>query len=142
MTALQQITARARQLKKKKPGAKWVNLVKQASKEYNAGSLGKSSTRQTGRSNKRKDSQRKAKAPGKRKSASGNTYIERRKNRSDAPGKLTGVSAGSLKGELVRRKKDELGRLLLQRDLQTGVVKKRKLSKKITAKRSELKRLM
>lgn len=38
---------------------------------------------QTGRSNKRYDDRRKAKLPGKRVSASGRTYYERRKNRSD-----------------------------------------------------------
>jgi hypothetical protein len=43
--------------------------------------------KQTGSSNRKYDSMRKAKAPGKRKSRSGNTYIETRKNRSDAKGK-------------------------------------------------------
>lgn len=38
---------------------------------------------QTGRSNKRYDDRRKAKLPGKRVSASGRVYYERRKNRSD-----------------------------------------------------------
>lgn len=38
---------------------------------------------QTGRSNLKMDEKRKAKLPGKRKSASGRTYYERRKNRSD-----------------------------------------------------------
>lgn len=45
---------------------------------------------QTGKSDKKRDSDRQAKAPGKRRSKSGRTYIERRKNRSDMPGKLTG----------------------------------------------------
>lgn len=46
---------------------------------------------QTGRSNKTADRQRKARKPGKRKSKSDSTYTERRKNRSDMPGKLTGL---------------------------------------------------
>jgi hypothetical protein len=43
---------------------------------------------QTGTSNKARDSVRKAKAPGKRTSASGRVYSERRKNRSDVPGTM------------------------------------------------------
>lgn len=42
--------------------------------------------RQTGSSNKDADKRLKAKAPGKRKSSSGATYCEYRKNRSDKPG--------------------------------------------------------
>lgn len=49
-----------------------------------------SKTRQTGESNTRYDKLVQAKKPGKRKSAAGNTYYERRANRSDA-GKLLGV---------------------------------------------------
>ncbi|CAK0746728.1 hypothetical protein CCP1ISM_250002 [Azospirillaceae bacterium] len=45
---------------------------------------------QTGKSNKKNDQERKAKKPGVRKTKTGSTYIERRKNRSDMPGKLTG----------------------------------------------------
>jgi hypothetical protein len=39
-SALQLITAQAKKLQAKKPGAKWVNLVKEASRDYNAGKLG------------------------------------------------------------------------------------------------------
>ncbi len=42
---------------------------------------------QVGMSNTKKDAARKALAPGKRISKSGNTYWETRKNRSDVPGK-------------------------------------------------------
>lgn len=45
-------------------------------------------TKQTGRrKSKRLDRMRSAKPPGKRKSKSGNTYYETRKNRSDRKGK-------------------------------------------------------
>lgn len=54
------------------------------------------STRQTGSSNKNKDEMKKAKAPGKRKSASGKTYYERRANRSDKPGSLLGILSGNI----------------------------------------------
>jgi hypothetical protein len=46
--------------------------------------------KQTGTSNKAKDLQRKAKAPGKRTSAKGKAYTETRKNRSDKPPGLLG----------------------------------------------------
>ena len=46
--------------------------------------------KQTGTSNKAKDLQRKAKAPGKRTSAKGKVYTETRKNRTDKPGTLLG----------------------------------------------------
>lgn len=44
---------------------------------------------QKGKSNARADEARKALPPGKRRSASGTTYYERRANRSDVPGSLT-----------------------------------------------------
>ena len=49
-----------------------------------------SSTRQTGASSTAKDRARKALAPGRRVSATGRVYYERRKNRSDKPGQLMG----------------------------------------------------
>jgi len=53
--------------------------------------LGGLGERQTGATNKRVDVKRKAKAPGKRTSASGKTYYERRKNRTDKPGSMLGA---------------------------------------------------
>jgi hypothetical protein len=50
------------------------------------------SDRQVGKSNTAKDLSRTAKAPGKRISAKGKTYYERRANRSDKPGSLMGGS--------------------------------------------------
>jgi hypothetical protein len=55
----------------------------------------KDSFRQTGASNKAKDETRKALPAGKRKSASGKTYYERRANRSDKPGSLLGIKSGA-----------------------------------------------
>lgn len=46
--------------------------------------------KQTGTSNRAKDLQRKAKAPGKRTSAKGKVYTETRKNRTDKPGTMLG----------------------------------------------------
>jgi len=48
------------------------------------------STRQTGSSKTIRDLKKRALAPGRRVSAAGNIYYERRKNRSDKPGQLAG----------------------------------------------------
>lgn len=68
--------------KKRKVGATQANLFEAPKKPT-----------QRGKSNKRADEKRKAKAPGKRTSATGKKYTEIRKNRSDAPGSLTGIGA-------------------------------------------------
>lgn len=62
-----------------------------------SGTKTKSTTRQTGTSNIEKDFAKKAKAPGKRKGASGKTYYERRANRSDKPGSLLGIMTDNVK---------------------------------------------
>lgn len=121
----------------------FADAVKAAYKKI--GSVGaakkKKSTRQTGTSNKRYDIMRKAKTPGKRRSASGRTYTERRKNRSDAPGSLTGVSAAALTRELISKQKDKLSKQLLKRELTTGKLKRRKITKEISQTKSFIKRL-
>lgn len=50
-------------------------------------------TTQRGGSSLKFDLMRKAKAPGKRKSSSGKTYYESRRNRSDVPGTMAGIGA-------------------------------------------------
>lgn len=55
---------------------------------------------QRGGTNIFNDKARAAKAPGKRKSASGRTYYERRKNRSDAPGEVTGTHPRSIESSV------------------------------------------
>lgn len=47
----------------------------------------KASSRQTGKSDTKRDSARKAMQPGKRRSASGRVYTETRRNRSDIRGR-------------------------------------------------------
>jgi hypothetical protein len=76
--------------KKRKVGATQTNLFDAPKKPT-----------QRGTSNKLIDSKRKAKAPGKRTSATGRKYHETRKNRSDVPGTLTGI--GSIKIDLKRK---------------------------------------
>ena len=70
------------------PKAKAVPKVKTIVK---AAVATKSAYKQTGSSNELYDEARNAMPPGKRRSASGKTYTETRKNRSDRPGYLTGV---------------------------------------------------
>jgi hypothetical protein len=72
--------AKAKAVKAKKPAAKKVAAKKTASKTY-----------QTGSSNKLYDKMKKSQGPGKRVSATGNVYYERRKNRSDMPGSVLGI---------------------------------------------------
>lgn len=119
---LKKITARAKKIRKAKPGMKWTSAIKQASRDYRTGKLGsaKPARWQTGSSTKKYDEQRKAKKPGKRKTAHGTVYTERRKDRSDMPGKLTGVSTASLASELKKRKREQLAKALLAKDQATN----------------------
>jgi hypothetical protein len=63
--------------------------------------------KQSGTSNLEADKRRKAKAPGKRKTASGGTYYESRRNRSDIPGTMAGIGAitTDLKRKLIATQK-------------------------------------
>jgi len=67
------------------------------------------STRQTGTSKLTRDLNKRALAPGRRVSATGNVYYERRKNRSDKPGQL---AAGSDLSRLGYREVGMLGEML------------------------------
>lgn len=146
-TALQIITTRAKALKKSHPNTKWVNLVKKAGVEYRAGKIGKvsSASRQTGKSNSTRDKALKAKAPGKRvvKYAGGKStvYYERRKNRSDKPGSLTGISNSRLIGEVKARIEGNLAKKMVKHYLETSKIKKRQIAKEIQILKSELKRI-
>lgn len=101
MNALKKISDRAKQLRRKNSRLTQKAAIKKAAQEYRAGKLGKvpkkkapakrkKPVRQSGGSDRFRDIQRKAKPPGTRRSKTGRKYFERRKNRSDAPGKLTG----------------------------------------------------
>ena len=71
----------------------------------------KPTSRQTGTSNKVKDAKRKALAPGKRKSATGKSYTERRANRSDKPGSLTGVNITNLSIKKIKENNQNIEKL-------------------------------
>lgn len=74
--------------------------------------LGGLGERQTGVTNKYVDIKRKAKAPGKRTSAKGKTYTERRANRSDKPGQMLGAKTvkAVTPQDYAKRKKAEVQR--------------------------------
>lgn len=105
---LKKISARAKQIRKAHPSMKWTNAIKQASRELKGSTrkiggtaakkkaakkkpVKKVSLHQTGKSNRKRDEERSARLPGKRISRSGAVYYERRKNRSDKPGSLSGA---------------------------------------------------
>lgn len=109
-TTVAQIARRAKKIRKK--GEAWASAIKRASKQLKGGARSNPSgvsaakkkgaavsykprkkLHQTGSSSAYLDKKLKAKAPGKRKSRSGRIYYEYRKNRSDMPGTLTGISA-------------------------------------------------
>ena len=119
------------------------DAVKAAYKKVGSASVGKRKTkfRQTGHSNKAADKKRTARRPGKRRSASGKTYYERRKNRSDVPFAMTGVTTGALKAALIRRKKTELANALLRVETATSRSSWLMAKKAVAVKRAELNRL-
>lgn len=116
-THLNKITDRAKQIRRIHPKMKWTDAIKKASKELKGKTkaapkktVRRKSIYQTGSSNKSFDSARKAKPPGKRLSKSGKVYYEHRKNRSDMPGSLTGISQAKLIGEIKQRVEGTMGR--------------------------------
>lgn len=109
---LKKITDKARSIRKS--GETWISAVKRAAKmipslspskkaaKKKSAKVGKrkpSKSRQTGTSSLLRDRRLTAKAPGKRivrhKGKKSTKYYERRKNRSDKPGKLTGAGSGA-----------------------------------------------
>ena len=112
-TTLAKIRARAKALQRKNKNLKWIPAIKKASVELRKE---KKIGVQTGSSNKKIDRSKKAAKPGKRKSASGKVYYERRKNRSDVPGTLTGVSEAKMIGAIRARVEEKMGKAYVARD--------------------------
>lgn len=142
---LKKITVRAKQLQKKHPRTPWTELISKASRQLKSegkiGAAKKKSNRQTGSSHKLRDSARSARPPGKRTSKSGAAYYERRKNRSDKPGSLTGVSASTLLAEARRRINTDIDKLVVRKFRAPGKRDKKKIQKTITQKKSQLRKL-
>lgn len=97
-----------------------------------SGTKKKSATRQTGTSVKSKDKLRSALPPGKRTTGKGkakHTYTERRANRSDKPGSLTGINKGDIS-------LNDIGAELYNLDIKIISLKnKKKQSKTISEKK-------
>lgn len=148
---IKQISTRAKQIRKKHPAIKWQTAIKQASRELKGKSnpvikkAGKKKSKvkvwQTGTSVTVADRKRKAKPPGKRLSKKGKVYYERRKNRSDKPGMLSGISSTSLKTALRNRLEDKLGKEFVRKTKAATKTAKRKIQKAITATKTELRKL-
>ena len=135
-TTLKKITARAKQLRKKYPNKEWKLLVKQAAAELRK----EKSYRQTGASDTLADEKRSARPPGKRMSSNGETYYERRKNRSDVPGRLTGISLSAIKAEARRKINEQIDKLVVRKFRETKKRVRAKLQKEISAAKAELKK--
>lgn len=114
------ITTRAKSIRGKNKNIAWIAAVKKASSQLRSeGKIGKAkkkSSRQTGTSKTSVDRRIKAKPPGKRTVRHGKkkttSYNERRKNRSDKPGSLTGIKQTA---------KAQLGKALLAYEMATTV---------------------
>lgn len=147
------ISKLAKKIRRKGEG--WTDAIKRASKQLNGAKkkapakkrrkVGKvarkkkaTSFRQTGTSIKKFDKLVRAKAPGKRKSATGRKYYERRKNRSDVPGTLTGVGVGAIRSELKRRAEEGLAAGFLAREKATTLKQHKAAMSKINKFRKEL----
>jgi hypothetical protein len=165
MTALQKITKEAKSIRAKNKKIAWKDAIKKASENLRrAGKIGatkktkspartkktvkrsakapaKKSVYQTGASSRKYDLMKSALPPGKRKSASGKTYYERRKNRSDIPGKLTGVSSAKLIDALKEKLAESLGEAYVKRDMAKTKREKNNYQKDISSLRSKLRKL-
>ncbi len=151
---ISQIATRAKAIRRKSPGKKWQTCIKEASAELRGTGKKKkrtgrqtvrrkkvgttaTATRQTGSSNRKRDLQRKAKRPGKRKSKTGRVYTERRKNRSDKPKSLTGI--GKAIGLVKSHYNDNLAKALLAREKAKNLKQHKAAMKRIKLYRGKLK---
>jgi hypothetical protein len=125
----------AKKIQKQHPRLTWQQSIQKASKAHKkVGAVKKKKTkfRQTGSSSKLADEVRHAKRPGKRKSASGKTYYERRKNRTDVPFSLTGIKSQA---------KEKLAKALLDYDLADTIKATKEARARVVKYRKVLKSL-
>lgn len=125
----------AKKIQKQHPRLTWQQSIQKASKAHKkVGAVKKKKTkfRQTGSSSTPADAMRRAKRPGKRKTASGSTYTERRKNRSDVPFSLTGIKSQA---------KEKLAKALLDYELAQTIKSTKEARARIAKYRKVLKSL-
>lgn len=147
-TALNKITDRAKIIRKSHPSMKWTDAIKKASVELKKKTpakrksvIKKRKIHQTGTSKKRFDVMHKALPPGKRKSKAGRVYYEYRKNRSDMPNTLTGISNVKLIGAIKERVELTMGKAYINFHNAKKMAEKKRHKKIIAECKSKLKKL-
>lgn len=102
----------------------------------------KSSLRQTGTSNKKKDKLVQAKKPGKRISTNNSVYYERRENRSDK-GRLLGMKDISLNaiGAELYELESKISALMQKRKLSKTAAEKKEINTKLAVLKAQFKAL-
>lgn len=134
----------AKKVQRLHPSWDWQHCIQVASKRHKkVGAVKRSKNRQTGSSNKAADKKRSARPPGPRVPAGGRkvTYTERRKNRSDVPGTLTGMSTGRLLAEAKRRIREDIDKKVVKKFHASTKRDRKKYQKEITESKAKLRRL-
>jgi hypothetical protein len=148
---VQAISRKAKQIRK--GGESWISAIRRASKmlKGKSGTVGaprkkaarrkpaksvpkkkaykpRKPVHQTGKSSRKIDKRIRAKAPGKRKSSSGATYYEYRRNRSDMPGQMTGTKRvdGSAYREMILRRMQDCDRARAATEVNISILTKQK----------------
>jgi len=129
----------AKSYRRKHPRTDFQDAIKIVAKKNRKKSK-KVKNRQTGTSSRPADQRRHARRPGKRRSKGGSIYYERRKNRSDVPGSLTGLSTVKVKSVLKEKYTESLGKVLLQREMKKGQSGQKRNVKKLGKRIAEIKR--
>lgn len=137
-TTLKKITAKAKQLRIKNKKLSWRDAVKKASIELRKD---KKIPTQTGGSSIKADRRRKALPPGKRKSASGKIYYERRKNRSDVKGTLQGINEKQLIGAIKEKVNGTMGKAFIMLNEAKTKREKNEMKKIISECKKKLRKL-
>lgn len=133
--ALQKINKRVKHLQRLHPGKKRVTLQKQAGAEYRAGKLG----RVKKKSVHKKKTHHKKKSAGSHRVGATNVGTDR-VDRKRVSINVGGITKAQAKSHIVNQTKEQLAWALLQRDTAKNKTARRKLSKRVSALKSELHR--
>lgn len=141
------VFTKAKAYQRKHPRIEWQECIRRVSKKKRKKiGAAKSSNRQTGKSKKSRDVLFTARKPGARIPRGGKkvTYYERRKNRSDQPGKLTGIGSmttGQLLAAARKKENEKIDKLVLRKFHSSSKRDKRKMQKQITELKASVRRL-
>lgn len=142
------VFVKAKAYQRNHPRTAWQDCIKAVSgkrKKRKVGSVAKKKKyRQTGSSNRKADRERSARKPGPRIPAGGDhvTYHERRKNRSDVPGMLTGLTTGQLLAAARKKLVVQEDNMVLRKYHATGKRVKKKIQKGIIEVRRKIRKLL